>query len=93
MVTFTLTQEVLFEFRHKIEEKDYIPCCERVSLKPVYPLLFTVSTFETAVGAQMKVAMWSGNVGTFPCEDLAFSSFVASRKEIVVHSVKYCQYD
>lgn len=48
--------------------------------KPAYPLLFTVSTFETAVGAQMKVAMWSGNVGTFTCEDLAFSSFIASKK-------------
>lgn len=77
---FLLTQELLFEFRHKKEEKDYIPCCERVSLKPAYPLLFTVSTFETAVGAQMKVAMWSGNVGTFTCEGLAFSSFIAGRK-------------
>lgn len=48
--------------------------------KPAYPLLFTVSTFETAVDAPMKVAMWSGNVGTFTCEDLAFSSFIASRK-------------
>lgn len=31
--------------------------------KPAYPLLFTVSTFETAVGAQMKVAVWSGECG------------------------------
>lgn len=48
--------------------------------KSAYTLLFTVSTFETAVDVQMKVAVWSGNVGTFICEDLAFSSFIANRK-------------
>lgn len=48
--------------------------------KSAYTLLFTVSTFETAVDVQMKVAMWSGNVGTFICEDLEFSSFIANRK-------------
>lgn len=66
--------------KKKTKKKITFHVVEESAPKPAYPLLFTVSTFETAVGVQMKVAMWSGNVGTFACEDLAFSSFIASRK-------------
>lgn len=50
------------------------------TLKSAYTLLFTVSTFETAVDAQMKVAVWSGNVGAFICEDFAFLQLYGQQK-------------
>lgn len=57
-------------------------------------LLFTVSTFETAVDVQMKVAMWSGKCGGIHLWRLCISpALEPTEKEIVVHSIKYCQYD
>lgn len=50
---------------HKNEEKKLYPMLwKSQTLKSAYTLLFTVSTFETAVDVQMKVAVWSGKCGS-----------------------------
>lgn len=64
------------------------------TLNYAYTLLFTVSTFETAVDVQMKVAMWSGKCRGIHLWRLCISpALEPTEKEIVVHSIKYCQYD
>lgn len=46
------------------KEKLYPMLWKSQTLKSAYTLLFTVSTFETAVDVQMKVTVWSGRRGS-----------------------------
>lgn len=48
----------------KMKENLDIKMWKSQTLHYAYTLLFTVSTFETAVDIQMKVAMWSGKCGS-----------------------------
>lgn len=79
----------------KMQEKKWYPLLwKSQTLKSAYTLLFTVSTFETAVDVQMKVAVWSGKCGSIHLWRLCVSPVLwPTEKEIVVHSIKYCQYD
>lgn len=61
-------------------KKLYPMLCKSQPLKSAYTLLFTVSTFETAVDVQMRVAVWRGDVGTFIPEDFAFLQLYSQQK-------------
>lgn len=54
------------------------------SLESAHTLLFTVSTFETAVDVQMKVALWSGKCGSILWEDFAFLELYSQQKRILL---------
>lgn len=87
--------EFCFNLGVKMQEKKWYPLLwKSQTLKSAYTLLFTVSTFETAVDVQMKVAVWSGKCGSIHLWRLCVSPALwPTEKEIVVHSIKYCQYD
>lgn len=61
---FLLFTSFCLNLDRKMRENLDIKMWKSQTLNYAYTLLFTVSTFETAVDVQMKVATWSGKCGS-----------------------------